>query len=470
MCKLYKNNTTAIIMCEDVLDMYLQIVLSNNNENMYSLKNKYMDLIKTDNPYVLPLLAQTRDIINGKGLCNISYLMCECLLDCAFNDVISIGMFEKVFDRFFVFEEHPYGSYKDIKYLCQYIRDYSIITIENKNRIYEYIIFRYIKTQLKNDLCSDKPSLLAKWLPREKSKFGWLAKRIAQICFSSLEEYRKAISKINIKLETPQIQMCSGFWSDISFNKISGTTLVKYHNAFESTKNKDRALCAAHFNYFISQSSFKLSHIMPHQLVQQSIHSYKNDDTLDILWNNLIVSYDLLKPILPIIDMTSNSIGMGLLLSELSECHKVVTFSKTIELLDLKHLNFNEKVRKIREIDLNLDNSNKNKVMIYDFILNKIKTGAIHSDITIIILSDKISQVHINMDHSKQLPHIIYWNINSNSSLNIEHKSQITTISGNSATLINSLFDLDQIKNKCNTITSWNILEHTLNKPRFKFY
>lgn len=454
---------------DEVLDFYLQAVLNEDKEDMYSLRDKYMNLIKTKNPYVLPLLAQTRDIINGKGLCNISYLMCECLLDCAFNDIIPIQMFEKVFDRFFIFEDaHPYGSYKDIKYLCQYIRDYSIIKIEMKNHIYEYLIYRYVKTQLSNDLHSDKPSLLAKWLPRERSKFGWLAKLIASACFSSLEEYRKAISKINIKLDTPQIHMCSGFWSDISFNKVSGTTLVKSHNAFESTKNKDRALCAEHFNHFISQSSFKVSHIMPHQLVQQSIKKY--DDTLDILWNNLIVSYPLLKPILPIIDMTSNSIGMGLLLSELSEYHKVITFSQTIELLDLKHLNFNEKVHKIREIDSNSCFKN-NRIMIYDFILNKIKTGIINSEITIVILSDKISQVHLDMDHSKELPHIIYWNINSNlNTNNITHKSNITTISGNSATLVDSLFDLDQIKNKNKNITSWNILEHTLNKPRFKFY
>ena len=450
-----------------VLDFYLEAVLDEHNMNMYSLRDKYMKLIKTKNPYVLPLLAQTRDIINGKGLYNISYLMCECLLDCAFNNIISITMFEKAFDRFFIFQdEHPYGSYKDIKYLCQYIRDYSLIEIKIKTHIYEYLIYRYVKTQLSNDLHSDKPSLLAKWLPRERSKFGWLAKLIAHICFSSFKEYRKTISKINIKLDTPQIHMCSGFWSDISFNKVSGTTLVKSHNAFESTKNKDRALCAEHFNHFISQSSFKLSHIMPYQLVQQSINKHTNVFTLDILWNNLIVSYPLLKPILPIIDMTHNSIGMGLLLSELSEYNKVITFSHSIELLDLKHLSFNEKINKIRETDSELNNEIKLET-IYEFILNKIKTGYINPDITIVVLSDKLQPLNTNIS----LP-IIYWNLNSNDNnlgLNINSQS-IISISGNSATLINSLFDLEQIKNQNNPITSWSILEYTLNKPRFKFY
>jgi hypothetical protein len=453
-----------------VLEFYIQAVLS---DNMYSLRDKYINLIKTNNPYVLPLLAQTRDIINGKGLCNVSYLMCECLLDCAFNNIISITMFEKVFDRFFIFEDdHPYGSYKDIKYLCQYIRDYSLIKIENKTRIYEYLIYRYVKTQLSNDLNNDKPSLLAKWLPRERSKFGWLAKIIAHICFSSLEEYRKTISKINNKLDTPQIHMCSGFWSDISFNKVSGTTLVKYHNAFSSTKNKDRELCAQHFNHFISQSSFKLSHIMPYQLVQQSIQ--KNEDTLDILWNNLIVSYPLLQPILPIIDMTSNSIGIGLLLSELSEYHKVVTFSQSIELLDLKHLDFNKKIQRIKERERE---TNCNIDSICEFILNKIKTGYINSDITIIILSDQLSKP--SPIHIMSLPNIIYWNLNPNPDeslfpITMDLQIQMPIISGNSATLVNSLFDLEQIKNKNQNknknITSWNILEHILNKPRFKFY
>jgi hypothetical protein len=162
--------------------------------------------------------------------------------------------------------------------------------------------------------------------------------------------------------------------------------------------------------------------------------------------------------------MTNNSIGMGLLLSELSEYNKVITFSHYIELLDLKHLTFNEKIRTIRETDSELNNE-FNLDTIYEFILNKIKTGYINPDITIVVLSDKL-QPNTNIS----LP-IIYWNHNSNvnSGLNINSQS-IISISGNSATLINSLFDLEQIKNQNHPITSWTILEHTLNKPRFKFY
>ena len=42
---------------DEVLDFYLQAVLNEDKEDMYSLRDKYMNLIKTKNPYVLPLLA-----------------------------------------------------------------------------------------------------------------------------------------------------------------------------------------------------------------------------------------------------------------------------------------------------------------------------------------------------------------------------------------------------------------------------
>ena len=69
--------------------------------------------------YLYKLIAQTRDIIKGKGEYNLSYmLLSEWLL---LGDEYIPDIY-KVLDLFVDIEnEHPYGSWKDLKYFCHYI-------------------------------------------------------------------------------------------------------------------------------------------------------------------------------------------------------------------------------------------------------------------------------------------------------------------------------------------------------------
>ena len=210
------------------------------------VKQDYLNYI--DSPYSLSLIAYMRDIHLGRGEYYTSYMMLECLLEKKYYNI-----FESIFKRFFyIKDEHPYGSYKDIKYFCDYIRIES--SIPNKREIYHYIIRNFIKPQLEIDKTSSNPSLLAKWLPREKSKFGWLAKEIAWCCYDenydlisySLQKYRKDIADINRRLETPQINMANGTWSKIK--EFRGATLRLHERAFMSNKNEDREECSKHFN------------------------------------------------------------------------------------------------------------------------------------------------------------------------------------------------------------------------------
>lgn len=155
----------------------------------------------------------------------------------------------------------PYGSWKDIKYMCNYIRDQ--ITDENQDPA-QHPLFRYaielLVSQLKFDLAvyrSTDPddsytmSLAAKWTPREMSKkFGWISPYISALFYRKImitaskpasivqaqkkcnAQFRIMVSRLNRHLDTVQIKQCSNKWADIEPGTITMTTMVRQREAF----------------------------------------------------------------------------------------------------------------------------------------------------------------------------------------------------------------------------------------------
>ena len=194
----------------------------------------------------------------------------------------------------------PYGSWKDIKYFCNYLRDHVLIATDEEEvsqlPIFKYII-KIVVEQLKADIdiinenkendmnniiiSSEKrknPSLLCKWLPREKSiKFGWLAKHIAMEYYPEwinlttnniktykksirkcLTHYRQIVSYANKILQTTQIYQCGQQWESINFEKnVTKQTLKNQKSAFKNENkdnnedNEDRNKCRDNYNSYI---------------------------------------------------------------------------------------------------------------------------------------------------------------------------------------------------------------------------
>ena len=189
--------------------------------------------------------------------------------------------------------QHPYGSWKDMKYLCNYIMPnvterYVFFSpsnyIKRENELFNYIIIMMVD-QLRSDVSSDNPSLLAKWVPREKSKkFGWITailateyykdwmpnpssdrttdKQISLAKRKCLTHFRQLVSGINKKLKTVQINQCNGTWNQIDFNKnVTSITLRKQSKAFLNNnkkgmnsareQNSDRMECRENYGRYI---------------------------------------------------------------------------------------------------------------------------------------------------------------------------------------------------------------------------
>jgi len=238
------------------------------------------------------LLAQTRDIICGKGEYALFYVMLLewSKIDFGFFEyvietlVYDVGGAEDVVDAGVEGEgngmcdtkskQHPLGSWKDMKYFLTYVKVQMLNgsmenEMENKKNSELYTRFvdkvvHLINEQLRIDAQELQNngshfSLVARWIPREKSKkFGWLYYYLAMsysqhqiphdTTHPSYERavnrafmvYRKIISALNKKLDTTQVKQCDGKWAEINFDNVTSITMHKQTNSFLNLKKNGK--------------------------------------------------------------------------------------------------------------------------------------------------------------------------------------------------------------------------------------
>jgi hypothetical protein len=237
-------------------------------------------------------MAHTRDILNGKGEYQNAYVQLFAWSK-PFPELAKRALETFVLPSG---SQMPYGSWKDIKYLCEYCR------IQSKS-LYHPLIrhsIRLMNRQLWIDSTeaeTENLSLVAKWIPREHSKYGWLFRLLAKDYFAAYYEkantpeayqkaekkakmnYRKLIASLNRRIDTVQIKQCANDWANIDPSKIPTITYKRQKNAFLNRNKKgnlrtikdDRVHCAL---------SFEMHSENPTVFVSKNAHSPKECDTL----------------------------------------------------------------------------------------------------------------------------------------------------------------------------------------------
>lgn len=409
---------------ELLTQLYFQMVRNFNENDLKSHYYKFLDLIFKDLNNnvehlicIYKLIGHTRDIPNGKGEYKLTYFMINNLYNYKKSNYgknnanLIDSMIEFIIEKLVIGENNdiPYGSWKDIKYLLNYHfeddskiknKQYNIKSIigKNNNKLLEKCI-TLICNQLNKDINSASPSLLCKWLPREKSKkFGWITPIIAYnlnkewiyTCTTNssifnakkkcLTNYRQTISNINKKLETTQIYQCDHRWGEIDFEKkVTSITLRKQSKAFLYTNKHtteynseyyDRINCSNNYKNFIqnassnkvtikgkrvsiidfSRDAYNLSNNEYYE--KEIINSQWNDNKkLNINCGNMIAMVDTSysmhdDKMVPLF----SAIGLGIRIAEKSKFgNRVLTFNTTpawINLDDIKD-NFVDKVKRI---------------------------------------------------------------------------------------------------------------------------
>jgi hypothetical protein len=216
---------------------------------------------------------QTRDIRGGKGEKKLFYQFFEALYH--FWPYAAVEMLSLV---------PEYGCWRDMWELWGRIPEL------------KRAILGVVKEQFMKDLSAaargelNEMSLLAKWLPREKSAtYRGFASRIAGALYPNetserrqLIRYRKETSFMNSELKTVEVDMCGGRWRKINPEAVPGRNLKLHDKAFlNETKtgdlrrpdDSDRMKCRKHFQEFVKDlaSGKKTAHganvVLPHELV-----------------------------------------------------------------------------------------------------------------------------------------------------------------------------------------------------------
>jgi hypothetical protein len=232
-------------------------------------KEKMIDMLSV----MYKMFGLTRDMIDGKGEYAIAYMLIYRWY--AFYPELSVFALECCVSL--EPDIHPFGSWKDIKYFCNYCKNMS----GNENHPLIHYAIHLVNSQLRNDVNASKASLAGKWIPREKSsKFGWLFQKLAVDYFfeytltaknpqqeksarlKCFTKYREICSKLNKQLDTVQIKQCAKEWVTIDPTKQTSITMHKQKNAFlnkcktpntQRSEEEDRVQCAINFREYIEK-------------------------------------------------------------------------------------------------------------------------------------------------------------------------------------------------------------------------
>jgi hypothetical protein len=171
--QIVRTDSNTIQNLGDIFDSIISDIQCQYNSDKIS-KGKMIDMLSV----MYKMFGLTRDIVDGKGEYAISYMLIYRWY-AFYPDLATFALQCCVLLN--EHTVHPLGSWKDIKYFCNYCKTMS----GNEYHPLIYHSIQLVNKQIRSDVNADKISLAGKWVPREKStKFGWLFKQLAVDYFS----------------------------------------------------------------------------------------------------------------------------------------------------------------------------------------------------------------------------------------------------------------------------------------------
>ena len=382
------------------------------------------------------LVLFTRDMISGKGERQISfdfiYQVARVDQESAKHMMYHIVCGDKIGDDE---KRHQYGSWRDLKLLWS-------------NYNWEYIqfdksfIISLINDQLKLDMKSSSPSLIAKWIPREKSKYKKMFYKLSEdyyrdylltpVTKEQMEnakkkiymKYRKMIAELNKKLDTVQIKQCDRTYATIDYNHVTSITMAKQKNAFLNTDKygkqrsiaEDRVIGSENLKKFIqdkksSGKTIQGKRVSTYDFVKNAY--FYNNTTSDLIddhkallnsqWTDAGKSLGSLDNFVAMVDTSRsmecddytplyNAIGLGCRIAEKSKLgRRVLTFNSDPSWVNLKGKDtLCEMVDEISKSNSKGYGTNFTKALdlILDSVVKARLTNDVVKNIALVILSD----------------------------------------------------------------------------------
>jgi hypothetical protein len=513
-------------------DITINTLATQTGKILRELNSSYNDSVICREEYIeymsimFRMIGHTRDIIDGKGEYTLSYMLLEVWH--TYHPELAKFAF-----RLFVLppdgvtnDFHPYGSWKDIKYLYK----------KNKHSPLVRYGSRLLLSQLKTDSISDNPSLAAKWVPREKSQFGVFFTELAIDYFydyilsaktnesrknailKAKMDFRKLISSLNKKLDTVQVKQCGLHWSEIDPSKQTSITMHKQKKAFLNVNKNgeqrhqfaDRIVCANKFKEFAQKAvngevEVKGKRVGLNDFTKEALklieNNQQNSDEAAILnaqWIDNSKQTGSLGKIIAMVDISGSmngdpmntAIALGIRVAEKSMLGKrVITFSTSPSWVNLSEKDkFIDMVDTIRCADwgMNTNFESALKMILETIITQKMKPEDVE-DMVLAIFSDMqmdqadptssslISSIDKQYANAGQrlwgkpfkTPHILFWNLRSTSGFpTLTTHNNSSMMSGFSPALLN-LF-CEEGLNALQSCTPWSLFIKSLENKRYQ--
>ena len=424
----YSLKTNFYLLLSNLKELY------DNNDTTIDYK-KYITML-------YKMIGYTRDIIGGKGEYELSFMMIRYFY--SFFPELGIEFIPTLVQL--GDKEHPFGSWKDLKYLCNHCKaSYINDNTRVKSGMYDEIIEKccnLYNEQLRKDYENMEDShynisLVAKWIPRENKKFGWLFYKLAESYFEnymryakSLEqqilarkkcymEYRRIVSALNKKLDTLQIKQCGNTWSQINFNNVTSISMMKQKLAFFNQKKngklryedrKDRVQCAKNFEAYINDKNVEIKgkRVSTVDFTKEALRllnsnfNFQNEPQIILLnkqWESNKSQNKKLGKMIAMVDTSRSmdgeplhaAIAMGIRIAEMSSLGKrIMTFSAKPEWVNLENAsNFTNCVEKIQKADwgMNTNFFAAMKLILDAIVETKLPPSEV-KDMVLVILSD----------------------------------------------------------------------------------
>lgn len=378
-----------------------------------------------------------------------------------------------------------YGSYKDIVGLLN-----PSLYNANKENVIELV--RLLDDRLQEDLISDNPSLLAKYMPTETSNND-TAKNAYRIFMTHTsitpKGYRKRNTSIRKKLDIIETKLTEKNYDSIDYSKVPSQAGMKYREAF---KRNDEVRYEKYLQS-VEDGEVKINTgtLAPYQIVDKA--EYGNyDKSIATMWDNLKRPDNKGLNVLPVVDVSGSmsglpmtvAVSLGLILAESikGDFHNhFITFSEEPTIEEVRGKDIFSKVR-------NMENSewgfSTDLEKVFNLVLDTaLRNNSKQEDIpkAIIIFSDmqmneatgRTSETFYEKmrrkyeDSGYELPFIVFWNIGyGDTKPVVENTKNTIMLSGFSQNIFDSIFnlDLEDLQN----YTPIKALLEILNSDRYK--
>lgn len=333
----------------------------------------------------------------------------------------------------------------------------------------ESSMMNYIYRQFQEDLRSETPSLLAKWLPSCNASSLETRRLGRKICSNfnlTQRQYRKSLSLLRKRINIVERLMSENKWDDIDFSKLPSRAGLIYRNAFAR-----RDETSERYKEFAQNKSSKVNakvlypNDIAHRAFRAAIYSYTSPERLMLqkYWDNLPDFYNGREEnAIAVVDVSGSmsgtpmeaAVSMGAYIADKAHgpfANHFITFSAHPELVRFEGVDIVDKLNRCVQADWGM---NTNVQAVFDMLLNTaMKQGVKAEDMPtrIYIFSDmefdecvsfdrtskrsrsswsrwddcrtvnSVDEVNSDLEniklewarHGYQMPQVIFWNLNA---------------------------------------------------------